>query len=185
MVVSARERILAAALHIVATSGVAAVSNRRIAAEAEVSLGSITYHFPTQTDLLRESLLSFVTDETRRLQELTTQLQDSVLTLAEAAATVERIARELSFTEGQFATFELYLQAGRDPELRDAAARCFAAYDDLAATVLGALGVPEPERRATAVVAAVTGAQLRRLATGSDPTLAAVLVDILGVDLPQ
>jgi len=39
--------------------GVAAVTNRRIAKEAGVSLGSVTYHFETQHELLRESLLHF------------------------------------------------------------------------------------------------------------------------------
>ncbi len=65
-----RDRILAAALHIVGTEGIPGVTNRRIAAQAGVSLGSITYHFPTQTDLLRAALSGFVTEETQRLSEL-------------------------------------------------------------------------------------------------------------------
>ena len=67
----------------------------------------------------------------------------------------------------RIAPFELYIQAGRDPRLQDAAAECFAAYDKLATKILTALGVPDAERAARATVALVVGLQLRRLATGS------------------
>src|SRR3954469_19293003 len=60
---STRQRIITAVLRIIGEGGVAAVTNRRIAREAGVSLGSVTYHFETQHDLLRESLLHFVREE--------------------------------------------------------------------------------------------------------------------------
>jgi hypothetical protein len=56
------------------------------------------------------------------------------------------------------------VHAGRDPSLRDAAGACFAAYDEIARTVLRGLG--GPERLAGPVVALFAGLQLRRLATG-------------------
>ncbi|MEU9132583.1 hypothetical protein AB0D08_31505 [Kitasatospora sp. NPDC048540] len=68
------------------------------------------------------------------------------------------------------------MQAGRDPQLRDAAADCFAAYDQLAASILKALGVPEPERLAGPVVALVIGFRLRRVATNATTD---ILVDAL------
>jgi AcrR family transcriptional regulator len=161
-----RDRILASALAIVGTDGIAALSNRRIAREAGVSLGSVTYHFPTQNDLLREALLSFVAEETSRIRELV-QLHDSAeVTLERAAELVAQVARDFAFTEGQFASFELYLEAGRDPALREAATACFAAYDELAAAILAKLGLPHAEAYAPAVVAMIAGMQLRRLATG-------------------
>ena len=63
-----RERILHAVLRVIGTDGVAGVTNRRVAREAEVSLGSITYHFATQHELLREAMLLFVTAETEHGQ---------------------------------------------------------------------------------------------------------------------
>jgi hypothetical protein len=89
------------------------------------------------------------------------------VSLEAAAAMVERVAVDTRFGEEELAPLELYIQAGRDPGLRDAAAECFAAYDRIAVTVLGALGVPEPETLAGPVVALIAGLQLRRLATGS------------------
>jgi DNA-binding transcriptional regulator YbjK len=161
-----RERIIHAVLAIVGRDGVAAVTNRRIAQEAGVSLGSITYHFATQHDLLRESLLHFVTEETRRFAELCAA-QTGQVTLEEAAELVGRVAASTGFDSEQIAPFELYIQAGRDPQLREAARDCFAAYDRLAASILTALGVPDAERLASTLVAVVVGLQLRRLATGS------------------
>lgn len=166
---SARDRILATVLDVVGSEGIPAVSNRRIAAGAGVSLGSVTYHFAGRAAMLRAALLQFVEDESQRLTALAESYRDiagDAADLPRAAAIVSEVAESLDFTAQQLASFELYVQAGRDPSLRDAAATCFAAYDRLAVTVLTALGVDEPEHLAPAVVGMITGLQLRRLATG-------------------
>ncbi len=64
MSTSVRDRIIASTLHLIGTDGIAGITNRRIAAHANVSLGSITYHFPSQPDLLRSALTTFVAEET-------------------------------------------------------------------------------------------------------------------------
>ena len=48
-----REAIVAATVRIVAREGVAAVTHRRVAAEAGVSLSSTTWHFAAKADILR------------------------------------------------------------------------------------------------------------------------------------
>ncbi|RDI32379.1 TetR family transcriptional regulator [Rhodococcus sp. AG1013] len=181
-----RDRILAAALRIVGTDGVPAVTNRRIAAEAGVSLGSITYHFPTQSDLLRAALTGFVAEETTRLRDLAETYRDKGLSLEDAAALTEQVARDLDFSAERIAPFEIYIQAGRDPELREASAECFAAYDELTATILTALGVPQPESLAPTLVATIAGLQLRRLATGDagQDISTAILQLVRGAYLP-
>ncbi|WP_016933440.1 TetR/AcrR family transcriptional regulator [Rhodococcus sp. R1101] len=174
-----RSRIVHATLHLVGTHGVAGVTNRRIAARAEVSLGSITYHFPTQADLLRAALEFFVDEETERLRELTDRYRSQALSLTEAAELTERVAHDLTFTAERIAPFELYVQAGRDDELRQVAERCWRAYDVLAVSVLSALGVPTPETIAPTVVATITGLQLRRLSTGTEPDLSEAVLLLL------
>jgi AcrR family transcriptional regulator len=160
-----RTRILRAVLRVIDAEGIAGVTNRRIARAAGVSLGSLTYHFDTQEELLRESLLLFVREETARLREVAEQRRGEVVTLERAAALVEQAAA--TFGQAEIAPLELFLHAGRDPALRDAAGACFAAYDEVARTVLDGLGVVAPERLAGPVVALIAGMQLRRLATGS------------------
>jgi len=177
-----RQRIILAVLKIISEDGVAAVTNRRIAQEAGVSLGSVTYHFATQHDLLRESLRYFVAEETRRFTELAEQHCGEIVDLSEAATMVGQVAGTVG--NERIAPFELYIQAGRDPRLQDAAAECFAAYDKLATKILTALGVPDAERAARATVALVVGLQLRRLATGSttDDLVDALLLLTCGPD---
>lgn len=50
-----RTRILRAALDTIAEHGVAGTTHRRIAAAADVPLGSMTYHFAGLDDLLTEA----------------------------------------------------------------------------------------------------------------------------------
>ncbi|MFD8498960.1 TetR/AcrR family transcriptional regulator [Amycolatopsis sp. NPDC059657] len=167
---STRETILRAALKVIGEHGVAGLSNRRIVADAGVSLGTLTYHFPSQTELLRQAMLLFAEEETAKLAAIVDAHRAENLTLEQAAALVEQVIEQLPFGTDEIAPHELYLQAARDPSLRDASERCFTAYDALAATILGALGVAAPERLAGPVVALIAGLQLRRLATGAPGT---------------
>jgi DNA-binding transcriptional regulator YbjK len=167
-----RDAILRATLALLADEGTGALSNRRIAAEAGVSLGSLTYHFPSQATLLRESLLLYVNEEVERLEAVAAALRARNPSPAEVAAEVEALIARPSGGPGPLAELELHLQAARDPELQDASRRCFAAYDALAADALATLGVPDPERHAGAVVALIVGLGLRRLGTAASDSAA-------------
>lgn len=169
-----REAILRATLTLLAEEGTGALSNRRIAAEAGVSLGSLTYHFPSQAVLLRESLLLYVNEEVERLEAVAAALRARDPSPAEVAAEVEGLIARPTGGPGPLAELELHLQAARDPELQEASRRCFAAYDALAADALTTLGVPDPARHAPAVVALIVGLGLRRLGTAATTDSAAV-----------
>jgi DNA-binding transcriptional regulator YbjK len=151
-------------LRVIADGGIAAVSNRRIASEAGVALGSLTYHFPSQTSLLRDSLLLYVEEEVRRLSAIADELRGG--SAEQAAAAVERIAGGGGARHEEIAELELHLHAARDPALHEASQRCFAAYERFAAAALEAFDVPEPARHARTVVALMCGLGVRRLGTG-------------------
>lgn len=51
-----RQRIIDAAIRVVAGRGIAGLSHRAVAAEADVPLGSTTYHFASLDDLLIAAL---------------------------------------------------------------------------------------------------------------------------------
>ncbi|HEY2059869.1 MAG TPA: TetR family transcriptional regulator [Amycolatopsis sp.] len=178
-VVSTRDSILRATLKVVGEVGVGGLTNRRIVAAAGVSLGTLTYHFPSQTELLREAMLLFAEAETAKLTAIVDAHRADGLNLEQGAVVVEQVIKQLPFGTDELAPHELYLQAARDPALREASSRCFAAYDDLAIAILRALGVAEPERLAGHVVALIAGLQLRRFSTGVDVPAAEPLMMLL------
>ncbi|MEV6184378.1 TetR family transcriptional regulator, partial [Streptomyces sp. NPDC052015] len=51
-----RQRIIDAAIRVVGDKGIAGLSHRSVAAEADVPLGSTTYHFKTLDDLMVAAL---------------------------------------------------------------------------------------------------------------------------------
>lgn len=163
-----RERILRATVELIGREGIAAVTNRRVATTAGVALGSLTYHFSSQVDLLRESLLLFVGEEVARQEAIAADLRRRRPSLKQVAAEVERIVEESGNRIQQLAEIELHLQAARDPELREASVRCFEAYEGVAAAALEMFGASEPARHARTIVALMYGMGLRRLGTGSE-----------------
>lgn len=176
-----RERIVQATFELVGREGIVALSNRRIAAEAGVSLGSLTYHFPSQADLLRESLVHYVEGEVARLEEVAADLRARHASPAEVGAEVQRLAAESAGRSERIAELELHLHAARDPALRDASRRSFAAYEGVAAAALAAFGVADPERHARTVVALMIGMSVKTQGTGEDdaPGLVDALTTIL------
>jgi DNA-binding transcriptional regulator YbjK len=69
-----REAIVQAAVRIVAREGVAAVTHRRLAAEADVSLSSTTWHFATKNDILEAALRWTARREVARIGEIADRL---------------------------------------------------------------------------------------------------------------
>jgi len=181
----ARGRILRATLDLIADQGVAAVTNRRVAAVAGVSLGSLTYHFDSQSELLRESLLLYVEEETARRELVARELEREGVSLERVADAVEQLAGAPSEIPRQIAELELHLHAARDPELREASERCFAAHERIAVAALAVLGIPDGEQHAATVVALVTGLAVRRLAGGGEDasgTAEALLTLVRGLE---
>ncbi|GGW52404.1 TetR/AcrR family transcriptional regulator [Streptomyces griseoloalbus] len=111
-----RERILAATLDLIVEEGVAGVSHRKIAARAQVPLGSMTYHFTGMDDLLREAFTGhadhYVTVFEHHLGEATTpdQAREAVTDLIHALS--EGPGRDLILTQ------ELYTLAARHEPYR-------------------------------------------------------------------
>ena len=171
-----RERILRATLTVIGRSGIAAVTHRSVAEEAGVPLGSLTYWFGTKDDLLREALRLFVADEAERLRRVAEQFA--------GGATPEEIAHAFASVLGQepgpeqIAQFELYLEAARNPALREIAEESFRAYDEVAVAALRAAGARNPDVIAPLFVSLADGTGLRRLSSGNPRTLDAFLLEL-------
>ncbi|WP_091227152.1 TetR/AcrR family transcriptional regulator [Microbacterium sp. 3J1] len=111
-----RDRIIDACLDVIAESGVAGASHRRIAAAAGVPLGSMTYHFDGIDDLLRQAFTRFSTMISTRFEERLAAASD----LESARAAVVEIIREDVFgsTREFVLSHELYTLAAREPAYR-------------------------------------------------------------------
>lgn len=114
--VERRATILRAAVEVVARGGAGALTHRAVAAQAGVSLASITYHFPSVDDLRRATLI-YAADV------VGTEFAASFTCGGDERAIIEELAvrwRHIGLTHrGEFsALFSLLVEALHDPELR-------------------------------------------------------------------
>ncbi|MDE3721312.1 TetR/AcrR family transcriptional regulator [Nocardiopsis sp. N85] len=164
-----RERLLAAATHLIADRGWSAVSTRVLAEQAGVGPGLVHYHYPSLRALLNEAAL------------------DSMTAVAEQAAAglqgtsphegLELMLGALEAYPGDDPTsvlfVEVYLAATRDEELRRGITAILQRFRAVLADWLRAGGVADPEATARILASAIDGVMLHR---ALDPHLDAATV---------
>ncbi|MER6623510.1 MULTISPECIES: TetR/AcrR family transcriptional regulator [unclassified Streptomyces] len=112
-----RDRIVEAALDVIAEHGVTGATHRRIAEAAGVSLGSMTYYFEGRQQLLVEAFTRLAESMSARYREPL----EAAGTVEEArAAVVEIICGTLWGSPRELVlSYELYAFASRNPALLD------------------------------------------------------------------
>ncbi|MER5633370.1 TetR/AcrR family transcriptional regulator [Streptomyces nitrosporeus] len=154
-----RERIIDAAFRVVGEHGIAGLSHRSVAAEADVPLGSTTYHFSSLDELLVAALrrcnenLARAMRESGRLAAPGADLADELTRLLEEWFAGGRGTMELEY--------ELYLAALRRPALRPVAME----WADGVGELIAHRTDPATAR---ALVALIDGISLQVLLTGGD-----------------
>jgi len=156
-----RDALLRAAIELLAEGGARAVTHRAVAARAKVPLAATTYYFESIGKLTEEALRLHMTERVEELHELASGAAagQSVTEIAERFIDA-LIKREPAAVVAQF---EVYLEAARNPALRDVVAYALDASEALAKEVLTALGARRPEQAATVLIAIVNGFALNRL----------------------
>ncbi|MEH6378100.1 TetR family transcriptional regulator [Streptomyces sp. KLMMK] len=153
-----RDRIIDAAIRVVAERGIDALSHRAVAAAADVPLGSTTYHFATLDDLLVEALRRTARewldglDAWERAADPGLPLAEELGRLVGESLTGDRRRLELEY--------ELYLAALRRPAVRPIAAEC---VDEMTAVLRRRTA---GEATARALAALIDGMLLQHLLTG-------------------
>ncbi|MFG3206528.1 TetR/AcrR family transcriptional regulator [Streptomyces sp. NPDC048192] len=110
-----RTRILDAALDVLVTDGAAGMTHRKVAARADVPLGSVTYHFASLAELQKQAFAWYVEQRTAEFEGLFTEVktrEDLIGVL------VELVQGGPSRRRSAVLGFELHLAALRDPALR-------------------------------------------------------------------
>lgn len=163
-----RERALEAAVDLLGTGGVRALTHRRVDERAGLPDGSTSNHFRT-----RAALLLGVTAWMGR-QELA-QVGEQVAP-SSADELVERLAAllEESSDAGRVwttARLTLFMEASHDRAVREEIAAARAAMESWFTTVIARLGAPRPELAVATVAACYEGLLLHRIARHdtSDP----------------
>ncbi|WP_108719865.1 TetR family transcriptional regulator [Miniimonas sp. S16] len=112
-----RDRIVDACLDVIARDGVAGTSHRRVAAEADVPLGAMTYYFDGMGELLHEAFARFATTVSDRFEARMAQARSR----EEARDAVVALILEDVFTSQRelVLSHELYTLAARDAAYRD------------------------------------------------------------------
>ncbi|MFE2168145.1 TetR/AcrR family transcriptional regulator [Streptomyces sp. NPDC059447] len=146
-----RQRIIDAAIRVVGAKGIAGLSHRSVAAEADVPLGSTTYHFKTLDDLLVAALRQ----ANEGLAPALTVRDGEDLAGALARLLGEFLAADRGRAELEY---ELYLAALRRPALRPVAA-------EWCESVVAALAPRTDPVTARALVAVMDGISLQVLLT--------------------
>lgn len=140
-----RDRIIDACLEVVSRFGVAGTSHRKVAAQAGVPLGAMTYYFEGMDELLEEAFARFASTVSDRFEARMAAAAD-----AEAArdAVVAIVLEDVFGDERELVlSHELYTLAAREPAYRSLTTQWMARsrtalerhFDPLTAHVLDAL----------------------------------------------
>lgn len=127
-----RDRIAHAAIDVIAEHGVEALTHRKVAAAAQVPLGSTTYHFGTLDDLVAAALVKAAERSVDELRSWESSLDpDAKLAPALADFVFESISARRQHT---MAEYNLYALALHRPRLRKSAVDWDAALAEVICT---------------------------------------------------
>jgi DNA-binding transcriptional regulator YbjK len=169
-----REQILEAALRLIGRSGRESITHRAVAEEAGVPLGSTTYYFKSRDDLLGQALEHVAAEEIERYGQLGEELRGVKSGRELADRLIDELVAAAEDRVAYTAEYELWLEAGRRPELREAAQSWCDAEQRAVAGALEDLGSSDARADASLVVAAIDGLGERVLAGVDDAAEAAM-----------
>lgn len=157
---STRERIVAAALEVLGTGGVRALTHRAVDQRAGLPQGSTSNHFRTRAALVDGAAKGLVASELRGM---------GPMRAATPEALVERTAEAIEVVTGPLrigtaARHALFLEAAHDERLRERLSASRSAYVEVVVAAMRELGAPDPESAAGALMAASEGIILHRIA---------------------
>jgi TetR/AcrR family transcriptional regulator, regulator of biofilm formation and stress response len=173
--VARRTLLLNAAVGVVARSGAGALTHRAVASEAQVSIASVTYHFPSIDQLRRETFEHAGSKIGLELADLVVAASDRIDEIPEICANYAvRLVVERRVQTA--AVFELIVAAGHDDAMKPVVALYNGMLSNLLAPYAGGVS------RARTVGAAIQGLLLVQLASAfpTDPEgLAEAVSDLI------
>lgn len=151
-----RRKILDACVRVIGSGGLAAVTHRAVADAAGVPLGSTTYYFTDRDDLVRQTMEYAVEVEAARMGAVLERV-DGPPTLESSVELLTEIFLDKSVADPLYdlALFEMFLEATRNPSVREQTRRWSALIARITDQVLPATDPAVPRRTVVRLVAAL------------------------------
>jgi DNA-binding transcriptional regulator YbjK len=166
-----RDAIVAAAVRIVAREGVAAVTHRRLAAEAGVSLSSTTWHFAAKADILEAALRWTARQEVERISAIADRLAGDFDPAAWADELADWLHEQVTGERDvAVALYRLQIELLGSPGAREVHREWGRQLRALGDRVLENSATLTPDLDIRLVVAALDGLRLSVLSAGEDET---------------
>ena len=165
-----RERILEAAIRLLAARGASAVNYRSVALEAGLTPGAPAYYFNSSKTLLAEAqMLLFSRSKARSREVMSSAFKDLDLpTMVELTAVIFQ-SEATEFGPLNLAAYAIWLQAAREPELRPLVHEALADLYRAWSRILLTLGAANEGAEPLLVQYLFVGAQIRAMAAGVTP----------------
>ena len=163
--VQRRRELLEAVLRIVARDGVAAVTHRAVAAEAEAPLPATTYYFAAKEDMIREAFRFFAEQSIEQIDEVSERYLDRDVGPEDAVALIfETVVQESRNPNTSWAAeFELILAIAREPSFAPEYRVFQDRLEEGLRTAMRRIGSSHPARDARIVLAYLRGFELEQL----------------------
>jgi DNA-binding transcriptional regulator YbjK len=159
-----RTEIIDAAIEVMANVGLAGLSMRLVAQQAQIPLGALSYYFDDKSDLIALAFAQLSDREIDRVVRTAERLEPSMSPEQLADLVADMIIDGFSSPRGAIVTrYELVTEASRDERLRPMFEAWYAAMVPALSRLFRELGSHQPELDARTVMAVMAGLEIDNL----------------------
>jgi TetR/AcrR family transcriptional regulator, regulator of biofilm formation and stress response len=159
-----RTEIIDAAIEVMAQAGLAGLSMRLVANQAQIPLGALSYYFDDKSDLIAQSFAQLSDREIDRVVATAERLEPSMSSEQLADLVADMIIDGFSAPRGAIVTrYELVTEASRDERLRPMFEAWYAAMIPALSRLFREIGSRQPELDSRTVMAVMAGLEIDNL----------------------
>jgi DNA-binding transcriptional regulator YbjK len=156
-----RVEIIDAAIEVMARVGLAGLSMRVVASQAQIPLGALSYYFDDKSDLVAQAFQQLSDREIERVVRTAERLQPTMSAEQLADLVADMIIDGFTSPQGAIVTrYELVAEASRDERLRPMFEAWYAAMVPALSRLFRDLGSHQPELDSRTVMAVMAGLEI-------------------------
>ncbi|WP_235892279.1 TetR/AcrR family transcriptional regulator [Mycolicibacterium hodleri] len=156
-----RVEIIDAAIEVMARVGLAGLSMRMVATQAQIPLGALSYYFHDKSDLVAQAFQQLSDREIERVVQTAERLQPTMSAERLADLVADMIIDGFATPRGAIVTrYELVTEASRDERLRPMFEAWYAAMVPALSRLFRDLGSHHPELDSRTIMAVMAGLEI-------------------------